>query len=103
MNVDESGIEERELPVVYVGKKNMSYYLNVCIKLFDGGKPELILEGMGSNVVKAADVANFLTKFYKRGKVFIGDIKLDLVSRDVVRGLPKYVSRIRIYLNKEWE
>ena len=101
MNIDESGAEEKELPVVYVGKKNMSYYLNVCIKLFDVGKTELILEGMGTNVVKAADVANFLTKFYKRGKIIIGDIKLDLVSKDVVRGLPKYVSRIRIYLTRQ--
>jgi|Deesub1362B_J571_1020462.scaffolds.fasta_scaffold00003_536 DNA-binding protein Alba len=101
MNIDESGIEEKELPIVYVGRKNMSYYLNVCIRLFDGGKSELILEGMGSNVVKAADVANFLTKFYKRGRIAINNIKLDLVSKDVVRGLPKYVSRIRIYLNRE--
>ena len=92
---------EAEVPTVYIGKKNMSYYLNVCIKLFNKGYGELIIEGMGRNIIKAVDVANFLNKFYEGSNVKVGDIRIDMVSKGMVRGLPKYVSRIKIYVRKE--
>ncbi len=94
-------VEEKEIPTVYVGKKNMSYYLNVCIKLLSKGHDELIIEGMGRNIIKAVDVANFLNKFYEDSNVRVEDIKIDMVSKGIIRGLPKYVSRIKIYVKKE--
>ena len=93
-------IEESEVPTIYVGKRNMSYYLNVCIKLLDKGYGELIIEGMGKNIIKAVDVVNFLNKFYEGSTVEVKNVKIDMVSKGVIRGLPKYVSRIKIHISK---
>lgn len=94
-------MDESEVPIIYIGRKNMSYYLNVCIKLLNKGRDELIIEGMGRNIIKAVDVANFLNKFYEGSNIKINNVKIDMVSKGVVRGLPKYVSRIQIFIAKE--
>lgn len=93
--------DEKELPTVYIGKRNLSYYLNVCVKLFDKGLSEILIEGMGQNINKAVDVANFINRLYKKSDVTVRDIKIDIVNKGPVRGLPKYVSRIRILISKE--
>jgi len=92
---------EREIPTIYIGKRNLSYYLNICIKLFDRGSNEIIIEGMGRNIIKAVDVANFINRMYEKSRVVVKDIKIDMVDKGIVRGLPKYVSRIRILISKE--
>lgn len=88
-------------PTVYIGKKNMSYYINVCLKLFEKNNKQLIVEGMGNNIKKAVDVANFLKFIYKTTKINIEGVLIDLVEGEVIRGLPKKVSRIRITLSRE--
>lgn len=92
---------EETPPTVYIGKKNMSYYINVCLKLFEKNNKQLVVEGMGNNIKKAVDVANFLRFIYKTTKINIEGISIDLVEGEVVRGLPKKVSRIRITLSCE--
>ncbi len=92
---------QQETPTVYIGRKNMSYYINVCLKLFDKNHPRVVVEGMGQNIKKAVDVANFLRFIYKTSKINIEDISIDLVEGEVVRGLPKKISRIRITLSRE--
>ncbi len=100
MNGDENLTEEP--PTVYVGKKNMSYYINVCLKLLEKkNNRQVVIEGMGSNIKKAVDVANFLRFIYKTTKINIEDISIDLVEGEVVRGLPKKISRIRIVISRE--
>lgn len=93
-------MEEDEAPTIYIGKKNMSFYVNVCIKLLERGVNKFILEGLGSNIIKAVDAANFLRVLYKKGKIEVNRVNLDLVDKGVVRGLPKKVSRIRIEIVK---
>jgi DNA-binding protein Alba len=90
-----------DCPVIYVGKKNMSFYVNVCMKLLEKGVDRFILEGLGNNVIKAVDAANFLRILYKKGIVEIQKIDLDLIDKGIVRGLPKKVSRIRIEMVKK--
>jgi len=100
--MNESEDIPQEPPTVYIGKKNMSYYINVCLKLFEKkNNKQVIVEGMGSNIKKAVDVANFLRFIYKTTRINIEDISIDLVEGEVVRGLPKKVSRIRITLSRE--
>jgi len=86
------------LPTIYVGKKNMTFYLNVCLKLLDKGYKNMILEAMGNNISKAVSVANFLKELYGKDNIVFEDIKIDLVEGENLRGLPKKISRIRIYL-----
>jgi len=86
------------LPTIYVGKKNMTFYLNVCLKLLDKGYKNMILEAMGNNINKAVSVANFLKELYGKDNIVFEDIKIDLVEGENLRGLPKKISRIRIYL-----
>ncbi len=90
-----------EIPTIYIGKKNMSYYLNVCLRLLEKGKNHFIIEGLGDNVKKAVDVANFLRIFYRKGGIKITNIDIDLIEKDIVRGLPRKVSRIRIEIERE--
>ncbi|PCN50885.1 hypothetical protein B6U99_02125 [Candidatus Geothermarchaeota archaeon ex4572_27] len=94
-------LAESQIPTIYVGKRNLSYYLNICIKMFDRGQNEIMIEGMGRNIIKAVDVANFINRLYEGGRVVIKDVKIDMVDKGVVRGLPKYVSRIRILIKRE--
>ena len=89
---------EFEVPTVYVGKKNMTFYLNVCLKLLDRGYKELILEAMGNNISKAVSVANFLKELYGKNNIVFSDIKIDLVEGENVRGVPRKISRIRIHV-----
>jgi len=89
---------DETLPTIYVGKKNMTFYLNVCLKLLDKGYKNMILEAMGNNISKAVSVANFLKELYGKDNIVFEDIKIDLVEGENLRGLPKKISRIRIYL-----
>lgn len=93
-------MEMKNIPTVYIGKKNMSYYVNVCLKLLDKGVDQFAIEGLGSNIRKTVDVVNFLKVLYKKGKIEIMNTDIDLVEKGVVRGLPKKVSRIRIMVEK---
>lgn len=93
-------METDNIPIIYIGKKNMSYYVNVCLKLLDKGTVRFVIEGLGTNIRKAVDVANFLRVLYKKGGVEIRNADIDLVERGVVRGLPQKVSRIRIEMEK---
>ncbi len=94
-------MEEDDVPIIYVGKKNMSYYINVCLKILDKGTDKFIIEGLGINIRKAVDVANFLRIMYKKGRIEVRNTNIDLVEKGVVRGLPQKVSRIRIEMMKE--
>jgi|GEM_PF-1487112 len=89
---------EFEIPTVYVGKKNMTFYLNVCLKLLDRGYKKLIIEAMGNNISKAVSVANFLKELYGRNNIVFNEIKIDLVEGENVRGVPRKISRIRIHV-----
>lgn len=91
---------DKDEVVVYIGKKNMSYYVNVCLKLLDKGNKKFVIEGLGNNVKKAVDVVNFLKVLYKKGIVEVKNTDIDLVEKGVVRGLPKKISRIRIEVEK---
>lgn len=93
-------METNNIPTIYVGKKNMSYYVNVCLKLLDKGTVRFVIEGLGTNIRKAVDVANFLRILYKKGKIEIRNTDIDLVEKGIVRGLPQKVSRIRIEMEK---
>ncbi len=93
-------METESTPVIYIGKKNMSYYINVCLKLLDKGNKRFVIEGLGNNIRKAVDAANFLMVLYKKGGLSVKTINIDLVEKGIVRGLPKKVSRIRIEIEK---
>jgi DNA-binding protein Alba len=93
-------METESTPVIYIGKKNMSYYINVCLKLLDKGNKRFVIEGLGNNIRKAVDAANFLMVLYKKGDLSVKTINIDLVEKGIVRGLPKKVSRIRIEIEK---
>ena len=93
-------METESTPVIYIGKKNMSYYINVCLKLLDKGNKRFVIEGLGNNIRKAVDAANFLMILYKKGDLSVKTINIDLVEKGIVRGLPKKVSRIRIEIEK---
>ena len=93
-------METESTPVIYIGKKNMSYYINVCLKLLDKGNKRFVIEGLGNNIRKAVDAANFLMILYKKGDLSVRTINIDLVEKGIVRGLPKKVSRIRIEIEK---
>jgi len=88
--------QDNQMPTVYIGKKNMSFYINVCVKLFEKGYKKLIIEGLGENVRKAVDVANFLKIFYKNEVIKIDNVYIDLIEGESIRGLPRKVSMIRI-------
>jgi DNA-binding protein Alba len=94
-------METNSMPTVYIGKKNMSYYVNVCLKLLEKGNNKFIIEGLGSNIRKAVDAANFLMLFYKKGRLIISKVDIDMVEKGIIRGLPKKVSRIRIEIDRE--
>jgi len=94
-------MENNEIPTIYVGKKNMTFYLNVCLKLLEKGYNSLILEAMGNNISKAVNVANFLKEFYAKDEIFFGDINIDLVEGENIRGVPRKISRIRIQLHRK--
>ncbi len=93
-------METKSTPVIYIGKKNMSYYINVCLKLLDKGNRKFVIEGLGNNIRKAVDAVNFLMILYKKGDLNIRNIDIDLVEKGIVRGLPKKVSRIRIEIER---
>ncbi|MEM0056979.1 MAG: hypothetical protein QXH96_00655 [Candidatus Geothermarchaeota archaeon] len=86
---------------IYVGKKNMSYYVNACTKLLEKGNDNIVIEGLGENIKKAVDTANFLRLIYKKGSINIKHISIDLIDAGTIRGLPKKVSRIRIEIEKQ--
>jgi len=88
-----------QVPTVYIGRKNMSFYINVCVKLFEKGYKKLIIEGLGENVKKAVDVANFLKIFYKNEVIKIDNVYIDLIEGESIRGLPRKVSMIRILVS----
>ncbi len=90
----------QELPIVYIGKRNTSFYINVCIKLFERGEEKIVVEALGMNICKAVDVCNLLVNVFKKGEVTIENITTDMVMGQTVRGLPKKVSRIRILLSR---
>lgn len=92
---------EIETPKIYVGKKNMTFYLNICLKLLEKGYKDMILEALGNNISKAVSVANFLKEFYAKDAILLNDIKIDLVEGDNIRGVPRKISRIRIHIKKK--
>jgi len=92
-------MQRSDVPTVFVGKKNKSFYLNVCIKLFERGEKKLVIEALGGNVGKAVDVANYFVYIFKKNEAIIEDVQLDMVEGQTVRGLPKKVSRIRILIS----
>jgi len=88
----------KSVPIVYVGKKGMSFYLNVCLKLLEKGSHEIILEALGSNICKAVDVYNYLKYLFGHDTLDIEKVEIDMVEGETVRGLPKKVSRLRIHI-----
>ncbi len=91
-------MDESQIPTVYIGKKNKSFYVNVCIKLFERGERVIVVEALGTNICKAVDVANYFVNMFKKGATAIDKVEIDMVEGQTVRGLPKKVSRIRIYI-----
>jgi len=87
-----------DVPTVYVGKKGMSFYLNVCLKLLEKGSYKIILEALGSNICKAVDVYNYLKYLFGQDSLDIEKVEIDMVEGETVRGLPKKVSRLRIHI-----
>ena len=87
-----------DVPTVYVGRKGMSFYLNVCLKLLEKGSKRIILEALGSNICKAVDVYNYLKYLFGHDSLEIEKVEIDMVEGETVRGLPKKVSRLRIYI-----
>ncbi len=85
-------------PIVYVGKKGMSFYLNVCLKLLEKGAARIVVEALGSNICKAVDVYNYLKYLFGKDSLEIEKVEVDMVEGETIRGLPKKVSRIRIFI-----
>lgn len=91
-------IEEKEVPSIFIGKKPLSRYLASCFTIVNRNQSRIWVEGMGQSIAKAVDVANYFKRLYSKGDVRIVDVQMDLVEREVVHGLPKHVSRLRILL-----
>ncbi|MFQ5871050.1 MAG: hypothetical protein ACE5IB_02670 [Candidatus Geothermarchaeales archaeon] len=90
--------EEPEEPTILVGKKPVSRYLTSCLTVVNANHDKLWVEGMGQAISKVVDIVNFFMRFHSEGQVEITDFQVDMVPRDIVHGLPKHVSRLRIQL-----
>jgi DNA-binding protein Alba len=95
----EESSEEEEEPTVLVGKKPVSRYLASCLTIVNSKHDKLWVEGMGQAISKVVDIVNFFMRFHDEGQVQISDFEVDMVPREVVHGLPKHVSRLRIQLS----
>ena len=81
-----------------MGKKPVSRYLQSCLTVINRNNDKVWVEGMGQTISKVVDIVNFFMRFHKEGQVEIADFQVDMVPRDIVHGLPKHVSRLRILL-----
>ena len=91
-------VEKDDIPSVYVGKKPLSRYLVSCFTMINKNHDMIWIEGMGQNISKVVDIVNYFMRLYTQGEVKISDFQIDMVSRDVVHGLPKHTSRLRVLL-----
>lgn len=101
MAVEEDKIEEdKDIPSIYVGRKPLSRYIASCFTMINN-HDKIWIEGMGQSISKVVDIVNYFKRLYTQGKVRISDFQIDMVAKNIVHGLPKHTSRLRILLEVE--